>query len=227
MDFCILWHSYITASHTSSIFFYINHQSSVPHNPKMMSDSSLLYHSDLHPVHFVFVSYIFQFLCSFSWFWSHSLNHSSYLYFFCHPHTVSYWCNKRMISVQNSYYCYIFILFSTATSVLQNVMYEHGYSVGESIWFPQLGWIPESLWSYAGRVHKCFFTFYIILISIFIMHCFAIPAYISVLLFTAWFASFSFVVVSRSAIEFVLSSIAHHIWRKLMLTEHDTILGCL
>lgn len=220
MDFCILWHSYITASHTSSIFFYIHHQLSVPHNPKMMSDSSLLFHSDLHPVHLVFVSYIFLIFM-----FSQPKSFHLFVLFIsssqCHIDVTSEWFLYKIHITAAFLSCFQQLHQSLRMSCMtMDTPLVRAYDSLS---------LDGSLSRYEAMQveYITFFTFYIILIYIFIMHCFAVLAYISVLLFTAWFASFSFVIVSRSAIEFVLSSIAHHIWRKLMLTQHDTILGCL
>lgn len=51
-------------THSQYCILYIHHQSSVPGNPKMMSELVSLFHSDLHPVILLLVSYFFPF-CSF------------------------------------------------------------------------------------------------------------------------------------------------------------------
>lgn len=89
----------------------------------------------------------------------------------------------------------------TAASVPQNATYEHRYSVGESLWFPQLGWICESMpssCSSTGTVYKCFlksFSFHLQKTKLsFIKRCFEIFIYFF-FFFIAWFGLFTYLLL--------------------------------
>ncbi len=148
--------------------------------------------------------------------------------------------HKWIISYQNSHYWHFFpIIFDSCLCPSES-----------KIWAQILNW-PEhtnpsawlDLWVHVilMRLHRYsiwFLKYYIILISfakvmfhhylfwnfIFLFFCiYFITAWYDLL----WFKFMIIFFISRYAIEFVLSSIAHHIWRKLRLSQPDTILGCL
>lgn len=100
-------------THSQSCILYIHHQSSVPGNPKMMSELVSLFHSDLHPVVLVLVSYFpphppsFVHLICPSWSWLHLFLNSYFNFFqiFSSPSTLSYCDPSLMILTVFISYC--------------------------------------------------------------------------------------------------------------------------
>lgn len=250
VDFCSLWRLHTIVSHTPECsILCVHHQSSVPDNPEMMSDLMLLFHPDLHPVilvlvsSFVFLFILFIFLSVFSFDFVHISEWRLWRLFLPFFLPVTHCCDDitsklflLKILIPAVLFFFFILLFWQSFKMPHMCTDDHFVKANDSL----------NLDGFVGPCHPHAVTqvqYEKILVNVnvvsFLFHlqimkprfivaiCICIIACMVLFFYVIYFNSWLFfcLFVSRSAIEYVLLSIKHHIWRKL--SPSDTISGCL